>query len=58
MCNSFLPGAAMAEEVGGHGSEEILEEVFLDTPMEGAPLTNSNNSLFINNVLDNLVHKA
>lgn len=44
----------MAEEVGEHGSEEILEEVFLDTPMEGAPLTNSNNSL-INNVLDNLV---
>ncbi|XP_050686161.1 transmembrane protein KIAA1109 homolog isoform X6 [Eriocheir sinensis] len=45
-----MTGSAMAE---GVGSEEILEEVFLDSPMEGAPLTN-NNSLFINNVLDNL----
>ncbi|MPC08090.1 uncharacterized protein E2C01_000665 [Portunus trituberculatus] len=44
----------ISTEMTVEGTEEILEEVYLDSPMEGAPLTNSNNSHFMNNVFDNL----
>lgn len=50
---TYLPDMMMIseEEVGGGG--EVLEEIFLDTPIEGAPLT-AGNSSFINDVIKDL----
>ncbi|KAK4323290.1 hypothetical protein Pmani_005990 [Petrolisthes manimaculis] len=40
----------MIGEEGGVGGGEVLEDIFLDTPIEGAPLT-AGNSSFINDVI-------
>lgn len=55
---TYLPDVMMSEEEmevagGGGGGGEVLEEIFLDTPMEGAPLT-AGNSSFINDVIKDL----
>ncbi|KAK4290738.1 hypothetical protein Pmani_036385 [Petrolisthes manimaculis] len=46
---TYLPDMMIGEE-GGVGGGEVLEDIFLDTPIEGAPLT-AGNSSFINDVI-------